>query len=136
MLILAVNVSACVTVSGLTDEEALTKAGATRLNAAQVKDHVTDKTEEWHRGGAYYMADGKLRVKWRKVYSDGSWEVSDDGVLCYQIPRWEKRCHIYMNHEDEIIVLEEDKNIGTRDLFEGNKLPGLGSFNASQNREK
>jgi len=97
-LVLAVGVSACVTVSGLTDEEALTKAGATRLNATQVKAHVTGKSEEWSHGGAYYKEEGKLRVIWRKVYSNGSWQVSDDGTLCYQVPRWEERCHIYMAH--------------------------------------
>lgn len=72
MLILAVGTAACVTVVSLTDEESLTKAGATRLNPEQVKAHVTGKTEVWDRGGAYYMEDIKLRVIWRKVFSNGS----------------------------------------------------------------
>jgi len=134
LLILTAGVSACVTVSGISDEIALTEAGATRLDAAQVKAHVTGKTEEWLRGGAFYMADGGLRVRWRKVYSNGSWEVSDDGTLCYQVPRWEERCHFYMNYEDEILVLKEGKNTGTRAIFEGDKLSGLGSFNTGQSR--
>ncbi len=136
VLILAAGVSACVTVSGTSDEVALTEAGATRLNPAQVKAHVTGQTEEWDRGGAYYMEDGKLKVIWRKVFSNGSWEVSDDGTLCYQVPRWEKRCHFYMNHEGAIIVLEDGRNVGTRHLHDGDKLAALGRYNSSLNRKK
>jgi hypothetical protein len=136
ILIIVIGVSACVTVSGTPDEEALTEAGATRLSPAQVKAHVTGKTEVWSHGGAYYMEDGKLRVIWRKVYSNGSWEVSDDGTLCYQVPHWEKRCHFYMNHEDRIIVLEEDRNVGVWPLHDGNKLAALGRYNSSLNRQK
>jgi hypothetical protein len=136
LLILTAGVSACVTVSGISDEVALTEAGATRLDAAQVKAHVIGKTEQWDRGGAYYMADGELRVVWAKVFSDGSWEVSDDGTLCYQVPRWQERCHIYMNHEDMILTLEDDRNIGTRQLLEGNKLSVLKRGNSDLNRRK
>ena len=136
ILFLAVGTSACITVSGTSDEEGLTLAGATRLNPAQVKAHVTGKTEEWDRGGAYYMEDGQLRVIWRKVFSNGSWEVSDDGTLCYQVPRWEKRCHFYMNYEDQTVVLEDGRNVGARPLHDGDKLAALGRYNSSLNRQK
>lgn len=131
---LAVGVSACVTVSGLTDEEALTKAGATRLNATQVKAHVTGKSEAWTYGGAYYIAGGQLKVMWRKVYSTGSWEVSDDGTLCYQVPRWKERCHIYMNYEGQVVTIEEGRNMGTRELLEGDKLAVLKRTNEGNRR--
>jgi len=136
ILILAIGVSACITVTGTPDEEALTAAGATRLNPAQVKAHVTGKTEEWDYGGGYYMEDGQLKVIWRRVFSTGSWEVADDGTLCYQVPRWEERCHFYMNHEDKIIVLEDDRNVGIRPLHDGDKLAALGRYNSSLNRQK
>lgn len=136
ILILAVSASACATVSGISDEVALTEAGATRLNPAQVKAHVTGKTEEWHRGGAYYMEDGQLRVKWRKAYSNGSWEVSEDGTLCYQIPHWEKSCHFYMNYEGQTVKLEEGRNLGSIPLQEGDKLAALGKFNSSINNQR
>ena len=135
-LILAIGASACVTVSGTSDEEALTLAGATRLNPEQVKAHLTGKTEEWDRGGAYYMQDGQLRVIWRKVFSNGSWEVSDDGTLCYQVPRWEKRCHFYMNHEGQTVMLEDGRNLGPRLLHDGDKLAALGRYNSSLNRQR
>lgn len=136
ILIFAIGASACVTVSGTSDEEALTLAGATRLNPAQVKAQVSGKTEEWDHGGGYYMEDGKLRVIWRKVFSNGSWEVSDDGTLCYQVPRWEKRCHFYMNYEGETVVLKDGRNLGPRPLHDGNKLAALGRFNSSLNRQR
>lgn len=136
ILILAIGVSACVTISGTSDEEALTLAGATRLNPEQVKAHLTGKTEEWDHGGAYYMEDGQLRVIWRKVFSDGSWEVADDGTLCYQVPRWEERCHFYMNHDDQIVVLEDGRNLGPRQLHDGDKLAALGRYNSSLNRQR
>ena len=136
ILILAIGVSACVTISGTSDEEALTLAGATRLNPEQVKAHLTGKTEEWDHGGAYYMEDGQLRVIWRKVFSNGSWEVSDDGTLCYQVPRWEKRCHFYMNYEGQTVMLEDGRNLGPRLLHDGDKLAALGRYNSSLNRQR
>jgi hypothetical protein len=136
ILILAIGASACVTVSGTSDEEALILAGATRLNPTQVKAHVSSKTEEWDHGGGYYMEDGQLRVIWRKVFSNGSWEVSDHGTLCYQVPRWEKRCHFYMNYEGETVVLKDGRNLGPRLLHDGDKLAALGRFNSSLNRQR
>lgn len=134
--ILAIGLSACVTISGTSDEEALTKAGATRLDPAQVRAHVIGKTEEWERGGAYYMDDGELKVIWRRVFSKGRWQVSEDGTLCYQIPRWEERCHFYMKHEGKIVVLEDGRNMGLWPLHDGDKLAALGRYNSSLNRER
>ncbi|MCP4335458.1 MAG: DUF995 domain-containing protein [Gammaproteobacteria bacterium] len=136
ILILAVGASSCVTVSGISDEVALTEAGATRLNPAQVKAHVTGKTEEWDRGGAYYMEDGQLKVIWRRAFSNGSWEVSEDGTLCYQVPHWEERCHFYMNYEGQTVKLEEGRNLGPVPLHDGDKLAALGRYNSSLNRQR
>lgn len=136
ILILAIGSAACVTVSGTSDEEALTRAGATRLSPDEVQAHLTGKTEQWDKGGAYYMEDGKLKVIWRKVFSNGSWDVSDDGTLCYQVPRWQERCHFYMNYNDQVVVLEDGVNVGARPLFEGDKLAPLGRYNSSLNQLK
>jgi hypothetical protein len=136
LFILAIGTAACVTVSGTSDEEALTKAGATRLSPDAVKAHLTGKTEQWDKGGAYYMEEGKLKVVWRKVFSTGSWHVSDDGTLCYQVPRWEERCHFYMKYNDQVLVLEDGVNVGARPLHEGNKLAALRRYNSTLNRLK
>jgi hypothetical protein len=52
---------------GLADEDLLLQTGATRLNGDQLKAHAS-----------------------------GSWEVSPDGNLCQQLPRWERRCHFHI----------------------------------------
>ena len=41
ILVLAIGASACITVTGTPDEDALKRAGATRLSPDQVKAHVT-----------------------------------------------------------------------------------------------
>ena len=136
IVILTLGLGACVTVYGLADEEALAAAGAKRLTPEEVKAHVLGKTEEWERGGGYYGENGELKVIWRRVFSDGSWEVAEDGTVCYDVPRWERRCHIYMNHEGDIITVEGGMNVGIRPLHEGNKLAPLGRYNSSLNRMK
>lgn len=133
---MALAISACATVGGPGDEELLTQAGALRLNGDQVKAHVLGKTEEWIHGGAYYPELGKLRVKWRKAYSNGTWEVSDAGDLCYQLPRWERRCHFYMSLDGEILMLDEGRNIGARRMFDGNRLDSLGRYQTGKGRKR
>ena len=125
-IFLIISASACTTAGGLSDEDALTQDGASRLNAAQVKAHVTGKTEEWIHGGGYYLADGELKAKWRKAYLKGSWEVSTEGDLCYQLPKWEKRCNVYMEKDGDVYLLDEGKSLGVRRMYEGDKLVSLG----------
>ena len=125
-LFLGITTSACTTVGGLSDEDALAQDGAVRLNGTQVKTHVTGKTEEWVHGGGYYLADGELKAKWRKAYLKGSWEVSAEGDLCYQLPKWEKRCHIYMEKDGDIFMLDDGESHGVRRMYEGDNLASLG----------
>jgi len=134
--ILVAALAACATTGGPSDEEILLAAGATRLSGAEVEARLTGKTEEWLRGGAFYRDDGSIRVKWRKVYSNGSWEVSSDGVLCYQVPHWDRRCHFYMDRDGEILLLDEGRNTGARRLFDGDKLSTIGSFNTGDDRRR
>lgn len=82
------------------------------------------------------MEDGKLRVIWRKVCSNGSWEASEGGTLCYQAPRWKECCHIYMEHEGQVVMPEDGRNVGVRTLHESDKLAPLGRYRSSLNREK
>ena len=134
--IVALMLSACATSGGPSDDEILAGSGAVRLNGAQVKAHVIGRTEAWLHGGAYYLADGSLKVKWRKTYLNGSWEVSADGTLCYQLPRWEQRCHFYMDQNGAILMLDAGDNIGERPMYDGNNLAKLGrhSINSGRNR--
>lgn len=119
-----------------TDEEALAQAGAVRLQAQQVKARVSEKTEAWVHGGAYYHSDGALEVKWRKVRYKGSWEVAADGTLCYQLPNWQRRCHFYMDKMGQVYLLDEGRNIGVMPVFDGNRLTNLGHYVTGLDRKK
>ena len=119
-----------------TDEEILSQAGAVRLDAEQARAHVSGYTEDWIHGGAYYHADGKLEVVWRKVRYRATWEVSAEGEICYQLENRPRRCHFYMRHEDEILMLDEGRNIGARILFVGNRLASLGRMELILERKK
>ncbi len=104
------------------DEQALAEQGAVRLGRDEVRAYVSDKTEQWTHGGAYYHDSGKLDVKWRKVNYKTNWEVSVDGTLCYQLETWGRRCHFYMKKGDEVYLLQEGKNIGMRQIYAGNQM--------------
>jgi len=118
------------------DEEILTQAGAVRLTPEQVRALVSGYTEDWIHGGAYYHADGELEVKWRKVRYRTTWTISDDGKICYQLKNWQRRCHFYMQHEGEILMLDEGQNIGARNLYTGNRLSALGRMESVLERKK
>ena len=133
---LALALSACASWNDLPNEEALAQAGAVRLNDSEVKAHVIGRTEEWIHGGAYYVDHGMLRVKWRKTYYSGSWEVSTDGKLCYQLPRWDRRCHFYMRKDGEVFMFDEGRNIGVRPMFDGDRLNSLGRYNSGADRRQ
>lgn len=134
-ILLILTLAACAT-GGISDEEKLLQAGAVRLDAEQVKSHVSGKTEEWRHGGGYYKEDGSLRIKWLKVYSNGTWEVAEDGTLCYEVPRWEKRCQSYLRKDDTVFTLEEGRNLGAQTLYDGDNLNAMGRFNSEVGRNR
>ena len=131
VLVVTLAISACETMNEqcistcLTDGEKLSLEDATRLSGAQVKAHVSGRTEVWFKGGGYYSPDGKLQVKWRKGWQTGSWKVSDDGELCYEIPNLGKECHSYMDNAGAITMVKGANNLGVKKMLEGNKLRGL-----------
>ncbi len=110
------------------DGLALAKSGAVRLGPDEVRAHVTDKTEQWVHGGAYYHESGRLQVRWRKVNYRTFWEVSADGTLCYQLDTWGRRCHYYMEKAGRVYMLEEGINIGVRDMWDGNRMKSVKGY--------
>ena len=116
------------------DEEVLARAGAVRMTPDEVRARNIGYTEQWLRGGAYYREDGTMRAKWRKVYYNGTWEIEDDGRLCYQLPRWQSRCHFYMQIEGDVYLLDEGRNIGISLIFRGDQLKNVGSFKPYRDR--
>jgi hypothetical protein len=104
------------------DEHILVQTGAERLTAEQVRARVTGNTENWIYGGAYYHADGRIDVRWLRVRYKGSWEVTADGRLCYELPKWQRRCNVYLEKDGEVYLIDEGRNTGVRVIYPGNKL--------------
>ena len=132
--LLLLFVSACETTPDcaggvcVSDEEVLARAGAVRLTPDQVRAHVSDRTEAWIHGAAFYQPDGELRVKWRKARYKSTWELAADGTICFKLRHWPRRCHFYMIKEDEVYMLDEGKNIGVRSMYRGNRLNDVGRY--------
>ena len=108
-----------------TSGEELIKAGATRLNGDQARAHLLDKTEKWTKGGAYYGPNGKMEAIWKGKFRAGTWEVFDDGKVCYALYNWPNLCQFYLNVNGEIMMIYKGKSTGVKVMMDGNKLNDL-----------
>ena len=98
--------------------------GVTRLNGDQARAHVSGNTEKWEQGTIYYHPGGKLEMVWRKVKTDGVWNVLDDGNICFEVKKWKNQaCHYYVNNNGVITMIEGVRNRGVVEIVEGKKLP-------------
>lgn len=119
----ALTLSACATI-----EQKMTEAGATRLDAQQVKTHLSGMTERWTKGGGFYNSDGNIEVVWKAADHSGSWNVSDDGEVCVEVETWDKFCHHYLNDNGEItLIYKKDgkTRADVKEMFNGNQLANL-----------
>ena len=119
MLALTLVVSACR--SG--PPKIVNEPGVTRLNANQARAHVSGNTEKWEQGTIYYNPGGKLEMIWRKVKTDGVWNVLDDGSICFEVKGWNQTCHYYVNNNGAITMIDGTKNRGVVEIVKGKKLP-------------
>ena len=120
VLLLMLVVSACE--SG--PPKIVNEPGVTRLSADQARAHVSGNTEKWVQGTIYYTPDGKLEMVWRKVKTNGVWNVLDDGNICMQAKQWKNEsCHYYVNNNGAITMIEGVRNRGVVEIVEGKKLP-------------
>ena len=119
MLALTLVVSACR--SG--PPKIVNEPGVTRLNANQARAHVSGNTEKWEQGTIYYNPGGKLEMIWRKVKTDGVWNVLDDGNICFEVKGWNQTCHYYVNNNGAITMIASTKNRGVVEIVKGKKLP-------------
>ena len=68
ILVVALSLAACETLKTADNAflkrnpQTLLDAGATRLNAAQAKAHVSGNTEFWREGTVFYHSDGQLQL--------------------------------------------------------------------------
>jgi hypothetical protein len=119
VLVLMLVVSACE--SG--PPKIVNEPGVTRLNADQARAHVSGNTEKWEQGTIYYNPGGKLEMIWRKVKTNGVWNVLDDGNICFEVKGWNEICHYYVNNNGAITLIEGVRNRGVVEIVEGKKLP-------------
>ena len=101
-------------------------AGVVNLARADVLAHISGNTETWTKGGGYYAPDGELHVLWEGEQSVGTWEVSDDGEVCYVVDVWgpDKECHSYVEEGGVIKLLYEDQS-RVAEVRQGNQLDAL-----------
>ena len=109
----------------------LNEPGVTRLNEAQTRAHITGNTEKWIEGTGYYNPDGRMEMVWRKVKTDGTWEVSDAGEVCIEVEGWTPMCHYYVDDNGAITMIAQGgrklfssgRNRGVNEIVKGKKLP-------------
>lgn len=102
---LCLGLLACATSNPL--EKQLRDQGATRLDAGQVRTHLSGKTQQWENGGAYFQADGTVYVKFAgKLYPERIWTVDDSGRTCIAFrDGFNTSCSVYYRYRDEIWVV-------------------------------
>jgi hypothetical protein len=123
LVVAVLALSACATL-----EQKMTEAGATRLDGSQVESHLTGMTERWTKGGGFYNLDGQMEVVWKGTRQSGTWDVSDDGKVCYKMPAWEKECHHYLDNSGQItLIYKKDgkTHADVKEMFTGNQLSTL-----------
>jgi hypothetical protein len=127
ILVVALGLAACETLKKADnaflkrDPQTLLDAGATRLNAAQAKAHVSGNTEFWQEGTVFYDPNGQLELVWLKIKSSGNWEVVADGNVCFIVPAWKESCHYYLDLDGTITTVVKDKTNGVLKVEHGNK---------------
>lgn len=116
-------------------EQELINEGGTRLTAEQVRKHLAGKTQAWSNGGAYFVPDGTVYVKYEgRIYPKRTWTVDDNGRVCIAFPDGlVSSCSAYFYKDGEVWVVtleifgEEQRSAAApdSDVREGNRLDEL-----------
>lgn len=120
------------------DPQVLINGGATRIGGVQTRAHVSGNTEVWKEGNVYYKPDGELELRWHKARSRGTWEVTANGVVCWNVPAWktldvpdatrlqttrsERSCHYYLDDHGKITTVQGKYVVGVHEIKKGRKL--------------
>lgn len=126
LLVVAVSFGllACATTSKYErqQEQQLLNAGAKRLGTDEVTTYLSGKTQVWDNGGAYFLPNGTVYVKWGgKVFPERSWIVDDNGKVCVQFPDGRNSsCSSYFDLDGKVWVV-------TLEIF-GERLSDVRSF--------
>ena len=120
------------------DPQDLINGGATRIGGVQTRAHVSGNTEVWREGNVYYKPDGELELRWHKARSRGTWEVTANGIVCWNVPAWktldvpgvtnmrttrsERNCHYYLDDHGKITTVQGRHVIGVNEIKKGRNL--------------
>ena len=106
VLTVSLGLLACA-VAGSQLEKDLLAEGAVRLNPAQVTDHLSGKTQVWASGGAYFLPDGTVYVKFDgRIYPLRTWTVDEDGEVCIAFPNgFVSSCSAYFYKDGKVFVV-------------------------------
>ena len=76
--------------------------------------------------GLYYAPDFTLEKIWNGVRGTGTWSVSEEGAVCWQVPGWGiTPCESYYYNDDELMAVVKGEHSKANEPVEGNKI---GSF--------
>ena len=114
-------------ITGLITFPSVVLAGGNKLNTEQVMAHISGNTEQWSSGWGYYNPDGRLEVVWNGLKDVGSWEVDNDGQVCFVLEIFgpQKECHYYVKSGNSIRMIYDDSDVGSRLIKKGHHLPDL-----------
>ena len=88
---------------------------------------ISGNTVVWNpNGGAYYAPDGTLNTLWDGVREDGTWEVNDEGAVCWKVPSWGNTpCESYYRGKEGLIAIYGSEESPASEHREGNVLDSL-----------
>lgn len=128
VLLGSVGISGCKT---MTAEDV--GSDARRFTASELHRHLAGHTQIWWsgNGGAYYAEDGSFEAVWKGDHIEGTWTVSDAGVLCWHAEEWaeagssDNPCETYWFDGESIIVTSAGDKFPEHELRKGNFVANL-----------
>lgn len=102
-------------------EQKIVSDGAVRMTGNQVTDYLTNKTQQWSNGGAYYATDGSLEMIWEnKKFIGYSWNVRKDGLVCIDNSEgFTTSCSLYFKHNNTVWTVVTEVFGQAQDFFGG-----------------
>jgi hypothetical protein len=59
---------------------------------------------------------------WHRTQTEGTWEMQEDGTICFQIPEWPRSCHFYLTYDGAITTVENGRVSGVLIVKPGQHL--------------
>lgn len=115
-------------------EDKITAGGARKMNGDEVRAYLSNNTQQWANGGAFYETDGRLDFIWEgKTFYNYTWNASGDGEVCIKNREgFTTSCSLYFDYKQSVwsVVIEvfgESRDFfgGPDTILDGNSLSSL-----------